>query len=1060
MEDINSALATAQGMQDGLFGRDAPTLSVSDWLKQQAEPEKPPVSLKTLKKNEVEKIMSAVQKGISAAKNYYQAVVEPELIRRDEVRNANEALYRKKFPNLSDKSKFVSMDLNNTVEWIKPSLVEVFTGNESPITIAGSTVQNDDRATRLQQLIEYQLTRKNNYTTMVHDVVDDALSLNFGVSKVWWRREEQRERYKMLLDIRDMQSAMMLTQATLTGEIEIQSIKELDGAPDLYDVRFDHVKVVANYPVVEHIPPTELRFTPEARTLQECKFVAHRKIVKGDYLKRKEQDGTYQNVTQALEETGDTNFTDADTYINPQLNENGMRVTDGDDASKDVELYESYIDVDYNNDGVYEHLIVHSVGNTPLSIQTNEFDIAPFFAMGGKRQSSRIFADRGLAEEIEGLQDLKTALIKQVVINVGKNNDQQKFINVQQIQDVDALLNGDEYVPVSGDPNSMIYNPPQANISPLTMDLVNYAESEIENRSGSTKYNQGLDSNSLNKMLDINIPVPMADGSYKLLKDIVDGDRIIGRNGSPTVVLKAHAIHYPEKAYNITFQSGEVIKAGGEHLWTVKTQTGDWKTINTDAMYQYMRTHGGNLYIPRVGHVNFDGCSSLPLDPYILGYYLGNGHRHSCRITTPDIEVVERFSQWCEEHDGDIKPCKTGQNSGEAVTYTITGGLWNILKELQIVKRGGDDWEAIKYIPDCYFKASYTNRLELLRGLMDADGCHHSGALCVFSQVEGRLLDDVIKLIKSLGMWPTKHYVDPGSGGFDTRKLHYNIHFSANDNPFCVSRKSKKWRQRTRCVDKQKIVSILPTDVCLMRCLTVDAKDGLFCVGKLFTVTHNTATGITAILGQADKRIKLVARLLAENWIVPMTRFVILLNKKYGEPVQTFRFKDMDVSISSEDMDIDYDLIINVGNGAGTKEARIQSYMLLLSQVYPVLSQAGVATPKSYYAAGTALLEEMGLKNTQGILLDPDSQEAQAMQAQQAQQAVQQAQAAQQAQLHTELALKQADYAGKAAVASIPRISANIKDLPVDAQLDIINNGTSGKTTPEAIAQREVLNHV
>ncbi|WP_301963021.1 hypothetical protein [uncultured Megasphaera sp.] len=707
-------------MQDGLFGRDAPTLSVSDWLKQQAEPEKPPVSLKTLKKNEVEKIMSAVQKGISAAKDYYQAVVEPKIIRRDEVRNANEALYRKKFPNLSDKSKFVSMDLNNTVEWIKPSLVEVFTGNESPITIAGSTVQNDDRATRLQQLIEYQLTRKNNYTTMVHDVVDDALSLNFGVAKVWWRREEQRERYKMLLDIRDMQSAMMLTQATLTGEIEIRSIKELDGAPDLYDVRFDHVKVVANYPVVEHIPPTELRFTPEARTLQECKFVAHRKIVKGDYLKRKEQDGTYQNVTQALEETGDTNFTDADTYINPQLNENGMRVTDGDDASKDVELYESYIDVDYNNDGVYEHLIVHSVGNTPLAIQTNEFDIAPFFAMGGKRQSSRIFADRGLAEEIEGLQDLKTALIKQVVINVGKNNDQQKFINIQQIQDVDALLNGDEYVPVSGDPNSMIYNPPQANISPLTMDIVNYAESEIENRSGSTKYNQGLDSNSLNK----------------------------------------------------------------------------------------------------------------------------------------------------------------------------------------------------------------------------------------------------------------------------------------------------------------------------------------------------TATGITAILGQADKRIKLVARLLAENWIVPMTRFVILLNKKYGEPVQTFRFKDMDVSISSEDMDIDYDLIINVGNGAGTKEARIQSYMLLLSQVYPVLSQAGVATPKSYYAAGTALLEEMGLKNTQGILLDPDSQEAQAMQAQQAQQAVQQAQAAQQAQLQTELALKQADYAGKAAVASIPRISANIKDLPVDAQLDIINNGTAGKTTLEAIAQREVLNHV
>lgn len=706
MDEINSGLSNAQE-QTALFGRDAPQISVTDWLLQQAEPEERPVSLDTLKDSEIEKIMASVRDGIDVANKYYEGTVEPKLIHRQRLRYGEQKLYKEKLPNLSRKSKFVSMDLANVIEWMKPSLVEVFTGNESPVTIAGSTIQNDDTATKIQQLIEYQLMRKNNYTSMVSDVVDEALSTNLGVTKIWWKREENRTRYKLMYDVNDIQQAMMLTQASLSGEIEIKSIKPLKDAPDLYEVQFDHVKVTSNHPVVEYVPPTELRFTPEGSNLQSCKFVAHRKIVKGDYLKRKELDGTYQNVDKALEDAGDTRYTNADEYVNPARNQGGMKPSDHDKASKDVELYECYVDVDYNNDGVYEHLIVHCVGNVPLSIQVNEFDLAPFFALGSVRESRKIFADHALAEQVEGLQDLKTALIRQIIINVAKNNDQQKFIDYTKVEDIDALMNGDEYVPIKGDPGAAIANPPPANLSPLSMDLVNYAESELQNRTGSTKYNQGLDSNSLN----------------------------------------------------------------------------------------------------------------------------------------------------------------------------------------------------------------------------------------------------------------------------------------------------------------------------------------------------STATGITAILGQADKRIRLIARLFAENWIVPMIRFLILLNRKYGEDVQTFRFKDSEVSIASTDLDIDYDLVINVGNGAGTKEARIQSYMMLLSNVYPTLSQAGVATPKSYYAAGTALLEEMGLKNTQGILLDPDSPEAQQMQQQATQQQRELEAAKEQADLQKELIIKQADYEGKAAVASIPSVRANMNDLPLNTQVGIINSRTAGNAT-------------
>ena len=67
-DDINSSLS----QQDGLFDRAEPQLNISDWLMQQAEPEKDPVSLDNLKDDEIEKIMAAVKNGREIAKTYYE----------------------------------------------------------------------------------------------------------------------------------------------------------------------------------------------------------------------------------------------------------------------------------------------------------------------------------------------------------------------------------------------------------------------------------------------------------------------------------------------------------------------------------------------------------------------------------------------------------------------------------------------------------------------------------------------------------------------------------------------------------------------------------------------------------------------------------------------------------------------------------------------------------------------------------------------------------------------------------------------------------------------------
>jgi hypothetical protein len=211
---------------------------------------------------------------------------------------------------------------------------------------------------------------------------------------------------------------------------------------------------------------------------------------------------------------------------------------------------------------------------------------------------------------------------------------------------------------------------------------------------------------------------------------------------------------------------------------------------------------------------------------------------------------------------------------------------------------------------------------------------------------------------------------------------------------------------------------------------------------------NKTATGITAILGQAEKRNKMVARTIAEKFFIPIYRFLILLNQKYLEDEQMVRLTNENVSIRRDDIEIDYDLIINVGQGAGTREAQIQYLMLVLQQIYPQLSPIGIVNPKSYYNLVGKLLETLGLRDVAQYLLDPASPEAQ-----QAAKTAAEAQAAAQAEaIENSIRLAMAK-------SSVPRITVPITEFPPDVQQQYIEKHLGIKTTEEEIAKHELLHN-
>ena len=85
-----------------------------------------------------EEIGSKLQQDIDAANAYYEETVEPKIIERYQIYNADKAFYAKMFPKLSKRCELVSTDVQDTIESTMPSLMKTFHGSTDVVTIQGA----------------------------------------------------------------------------------------------------------------------------------------------------------------------------------------------------------------------------------------------------------------------------------------------------------------------------------------------------------------------------------------------------------------------------------------------------------------------------------------------------------------------------------------------------------------------------------------------------------------------------------------------------------------------------------------------------------------------------------------------------------------------------------------------------------------------------------------------------------------------------------------------------------------------------------------------------------
>src|SRR5574343_246116 len=240
---------------------------------------------------------------------------------------------------------------------------------------------------------------------------------------------------------------------------------------------------------------------------------------------------------------------------------------------------------------------------------------------------------------------------------------------------------------------------------------------------------------------------------------------------------------------------------------------------------------------------------ALPIDPYTLGLWLGDGNKTDGRINSNSDDYESLVNILKDETISNFTRSKFCGFGGRFTIYCLSGKL----KKLNLIKN--------KHIPDIYLKGSLNQKLELLRGLMDSDGnCNSKNGSCQFYQKNLSLINQVRTLLSLLGI-KTRLGSKIING-----ETYYKISFATTR--FYVFNLPRKRKNQDLCKNHPKnsrdyIKNIKKVESVPVKCIQVDSEDHLFLCGETMIPTHNsTCVGIMALhlsIFTADKTIGVVS---------------------------------------------------------------------------------------------------------------------------------------------------------------------------------------------------------
>ena len=440
-------------------------------------------------------------------------------------RKANEYYFGEAFGNeVEGRSQVVSTDVADTIESILPPLLRIFTASDNIVRVEPVSQEDVRIAEQATDYLNHIFNKDNEGFTTLYTMFKDALLQKNGICKVYWDNSEkvERETYEKLSDDEfemliaedgvevkehtEYEDETFLEQKANAEEklaeqqdsLQASMMREeLDKIPTpmMHDVVITRTQTFGRVKF-EAIPPEEFLIERQAKSLKDANFVCHRVPTSRSALLEMgfDYDKVYSLPVENKErynEERSTRFRNLDDDYDRSV---------GDASTEEVIVYESYIRMDTDGDGIAELRKITSAGDGGYTILDNvPVDSHPFCSLTPIIVPHRFYG-RSVSELVEDIQLIKSTVMRQVLDNMYLTNNNRVAVMDGQVNLDDLLTNRPGGIVRTKSAPSQVMMPLQNQaLTQQAFPLLQYLDTIKEERSGITKYNQGMDTDTLNK---------------------------------------------------------------------------------------------------------------------------------------------------------------------------------------------------------------------------------------------------------------------------------------------------------------------------------------------------------------------------------------------------------------------------------------------------------------------------------------------------------------------------------------------------------------------------------
>ena len=391
------------------------------------------------------------------------------------------------------RSQYVDSTVQDTIEWIKPSLMRIFASGDEMVKFSPHGPEDVEMARQATDYVNHVFTKDNPGWEILYSWFTDALLSKNGIVKVWWDEydEEEREEYRGL---EEMELTALITQE---GVEVIEHTEYVEYEKPMHDVVIKRSQYNGKIKI-ENVPPSEFLISREAKNIQDATFVCHRVEKTLSQLREMypDEDLDAESLGGSDEDLMAFSAERLERYaFDKSADYWGVGAGDAydDESLRKFWLHESFIRTDYDDDGIAELRKICTVGSTVLANEA--IDRVPFVSITPVKIPHKFFG-LSMADLVMDLQLMKSTLMRNLMDNM-YNQNFGRYAVLEGAANLDDLLTQRPGGVVRvKTPNAItpLTTPP---LEPYSFQMLEYLDGVRESRAGVSRMSQGLNENAL-----------------------------------------------------------------------------------------------------------------------------------------------------------------------------------------------------------------------------------------------------------------------------------------------------------------------------------------------------------------------------------------------------------------------------------------------------------------------------------------------------------------------------------------------------------------------------------